>query len=450
LANNSGDVSGYIVYLFNGASWDSIGATVGRNSLFFQHVNPAAANGPQLYSVSAYDSCGNVSSISSGHNTLFLTAKLDVCRAAIDLRWNPYINMVNGVGNYNVYVSDNGGPFTFLASVPSSNISYSHTPLIRDHTYCYYIQAQGTVASRTSSSTQACEVANLLTEPTFSYLKYATVADVRKVIVECLVDTVNNPDVSRYKLQRSLERTGPYTTVAIENYTGAPLIKFTDYSARTEELSYFYRVVTVDSCGNEVLISNIGRTILLAGKGEYNLTNKLRWNDYENWLGAVKNYAIFREVDGVWEPVAVNNTIPFGSPEYLDDVAGLYQTQGRFCYRVEAYEGAGNPYGYTDTSRSNEFCLIQEPHLFVPNAFTPEGKNPVLKPQHIFIDFDSYFFAIYNRWGQKVFETKDPNEGWDGTYKGSTAPEGNYVYLVRIYGINGQEIEKNGSVTLLR
>jgi gliding motility-associated-like protein len=94
--------------------------------------------------------------------------------------------------------------------------------------------------------------------------------------------------------------------------------------------------------------------------------------------------------------------------------------------------------------------LIQEPHLFIPNAFTPGGKNPVLRPQYIYIDINKYFFAVFNRWGQKVFETSDPQAGWDGTYNGSIAPEGNYVYSVRIYGTNGREIEKNGTVTLLR
>jgi len=39
--------------------------------------------------------------------------------------------------------------------------------------------------------------------------------------------------------------------------------------------------------------------------------------------------------------------------------------------------------------------------------------------------------AIFNRWGQKVFETKDTAKGWDGTMNGMDQPEGNYVYLIR-------------------
>lgn len=450
LPSTSGDVTGYIIYLFNGASWDSIGGTFSQGPGSLQHLNAAAANGPQTYSIAAFDSCGNISFIAPGHNTMYLQANLDVCRRAIDLFWNPYLNMVGDVGVYNVYVSENNGPFSLLATLPGNNISYSHNDLTDGTEYCYYIQAQGNITTRTASSTSDCILADLLELPTFSYLKRATVTDLRRVKVECLVDTLGNPDVSRYKLQRSFNSTGPFTTVGVINYIQQPIITFEDYTARTDEFSYYYRVITLDSCGNEVLISNLGRTILLGGSPEFNLTNRLHWNEYMEWLGSVRDYALFRKVDDQWNPVSIV-TLPSALPtRYTDDVSAIYQTSGRFCYRIEAYEGAGNQYGFTDTSVSNEFCLIQEPHLFIPNAFTPGGKNPILKPEHIYIEIKNYFFAVYNRWGQKIFETRDPSAGWDGTYDGSVAPEGTYVYSVRVFGTNGREIEKNGTVTLLR
>ncbi|MFN8152886.1 MAG: gliding motility-associated C-terminal domain-containing protein [Bacteroidia bacterium] len=452
LPSPSGDVVGYIIYHFNGASWDSIGGLTGINASYFLDNNPAAALAPQRYSIAAFDSCGNVSNIGVSHNTLFITAKLDICRSAIDLRWNPYINMVGGVGQYNVYVSENGGPYTYLASVPGSNMTYSHTTLNNGSEYCYFVQAQGNTVSRTASSNTACEIANLLTLPTFSYLKKATVIDLRRVVVECYVDTANNPDVSKYKLQRAFDKNGPFTTVSAISYTGQPIISFNDFSARTDQYSYYYRVITIDSCGNEVLTSNIGRTILLTGQPDFNLVNKMTWNIYEEWLGNVSNYSLFRSVDGIWSPtpiVVVNN----GTVNYDDDIADLYKYpnySGKFCYRIEAYEGPGNTYGFKDTSISNEFCLVQEPHLFIPSAFTPDGKNPIFKPEFIYIDAKNFYFVVYNRWGQKVYETRTPGEGWDGTYQGNIAPEGTYAYTVRIFGTNGQEIEKSGSVTLLR
>ncbi len=449
LPSPSGDVEGYILYHFNGASWDSIGSVYGINTNSFQITDPSVQSGPQLYSITAYDSCLNRSNIGSAHSTLFLKAKLDVCKYAIDLQWNPYINMVGGISQYNIYASENGGPFTLLASVPSNNITYSHNTLNNHSYYCYYVQAVGNVAGRTSTSTRACATADLLTLPTYGYVRKATVIDDRRVLVTAYVDTTDQPDVSKYKLQRAFDKGGPFTTVGVQSYTGNPDLTFADFTARTDQYSYYYRLVTVDSCGNEVLKSNMARTILLSGQARYNLTNELKFNDYSEWLGGVNNYALFRKVDDVWQtaPAAI---LPFGQQTYMDDVSSIYQTSGKFCYRVEAYEGAGNMYGYTDTSSSNEFCLIQEPHLFVPTAFTPGGKNTIFKPEYIFIDAKNYFFVVFNRWGQKVYESRVPGEGWNGEFDGKIAPEGTYVYTVRIFGTNGQEIEKSGSVTLLR
>ena len=452
LPSPSGDVVGYIVYHFNGASWDSIGGLNSATASYFLHNNPAAALASQRYSIAAFDSCGNVSNIGVSHNTLFITAKLDICRSAIDVRWNPYINMVGGVNQYNIYMSENGGPYSYLASVPGTSVTYSHTTLNNGSEYCYFVQAQGNTVSRTASSNTACEIANLLTLPTFSYLKKATVIDLRRVIVECFVDTAGSPDVSRYKLQRSFDKNGPFTTVSAISYTGSPIITFNDFSARTDQFSYYYRMITIDSCGNEVLTSNLGRTILLTGQPDFNLVNQMKWNIYEEWLGDVSNYSLYRSVDGIWSPtpIAIVNN---GTVQYDDNIADLYKFpnySGKFCYRIEAYEGPGNTYGFSDTSISNEFCLVQEPHLFIPSAFTPDGKNPIFKPEFIYIDAKNFYFVVYNRWGQKVYETRIPGDGWDGTYQGLVAPEGTYAYTVRIYGTNGQEIEKSGSVTLLR
>jgi hypothetical protein len=103
-------------------------------------------------------------------------------------------------------------------------------------------------------------------------LKKATVIDLRRVIVECLVDTAGNPDVSKYKLQRAFDKNGPFTTVGAITYTGSPIITFNDFSARTDQYSYYYRVITIDSCGQMMfLLVTVGRTILLTGQPDFNL-----------------------------------------------------------------------------------------------------------------------------------------------------------------------------------
>ena len=101
---------------------------------------------------------------------------------------------------------------------------------------------------------------------------------------------------------------------------------------------------------------------------------------------------------------------------------------------------------------SNEFCLIQEPHLFVPSAFTPGGKNPVFMPSFIYVDPKNYQFLIFTRWGEKIFETQDPTEGWNGSKNnvGKPAPEGVYLYEVEWTTPKNEVKNKRDFLTLYR
>ncbi len=95
--------------------------------------------------------------------------------------------------------------------------------------------------------------------------------------------------------------------------------------------------------------------------------------------------------------------------------------------------------------------------VFVPNAFTPngDGLNEIFRPL-INCETSAYFFAIYNRWGNKVFETSNPNEGWSGSFDSNQfyGSGGVYTYIIRIEPLFGQivkkPIEKVGSVTMVR
>jgi gliding motility-associated-like protein len=85
-----------------------------------------------------------------------------------------------------------------------------------------------------------------------------------------------------------------------------------------------------------------------------------------------------------------------------------------------------------------------------PNAFSPNGDN---KNDYFYPEGDygtRAVFQIYNRWGEKVFESSVAKPRWDGTYKGEPQPAGVYSY----YGIltlrSGKTVARKGTVTLIR
>jgi gliding motility-associated-like protein len=92
-----------------------------------------------------------------------------------------------------------------------------------------------------------------------------------------------------------------------------------------------------------------------------------------------------------------------------------------------------------------------KPDIFVPSAFTPngDGHNDLFKVLAVGIARFNYF-RIFNRWGQEVFWTSDPLQGWDGEYNGKLAEPGAYVWMVSGVDYLGNTIDRKGTVALIR
>ncbi len=87
------------------------------------------------------------------------------------------------------------------------------------------------------------------------------------------------------------------------------------------------------------------------------------------------------------------------------------------------------------------------PAVYVPSAFTPngDGRNEVLRPVYVGIK-ELKQFAVFNRWGQMVFQTKDTGKGWAAR----NAPAGTYVWFVNAVNFLSQPIILKGTITLIR
>lgn len=92
--------------------------------------------------------------------------------------------------------------------------------------------------------------------------------------------------------------------------------------------------------------------------------------------------------------------------------------------------------------------------IYLPSAFTPngDGLNDVFMA--FGIDLKEFQLAIYNRWGEKIFQTQDITLGWDGTYRGAPSPLGLYVWELETSDKNGNplinDFQSRGTVSLVR
>ncbi len=110
---------------------------------------------------------------------------------------------------------------------------------------------------------------------------------------------------------------------------------------------------------------------------------------------------------------------------------------------------AKNDAGCIDTACVEVKSLIR-PLLDVPTGFTPgaPGVNSIIKVEGFGIQ--QMTWSIYNRWGQKVFETTSRKMGWDGTYKGKLQPMDVYTYTLDVTFSDGLKVKKTGDITLIR
>lgn len=88
--------------------------------------------------------------------------------------------------------------------------------------------------------------------------------------------------------------------------------------------------------------------------------------------------------------------------------------------------------------------------IFVPDIFSPnnDGQNDVLFVRGYGIK--EINFVIYDRLGEKIFETNDQNKGWDGSYKGTPLNNAVFVYYLSASSINGKTVKTKGDITLIR
>ncbi len=111
---------------------------------------------------------------------------------------------------------------------------------------------------------------------------------------------------------------------------------------------------------------------------------------------------------------------------------------------------SGNSYGKDEVARSNRACAYQKPYIHIPNAYVVNGATGSFNAVTGHIKEEGYRLRIYDRWGQKIYETQDPDKGWNGKdSSGELVPEGVYVYHFTFRTSRGKRIERRGGVTLL-
>ncbi len=405
------------------------------------------------YRLASFKNVGNsvvYSLMSEIHKTIFVSLEYLQCDKQNKITWNSYKGWE--VENYQVYVkTSQNDNYQLLTTTTDS--SYYHKNIETNSNYYYYVKATSLNTAVSSNSNEVEIFTKYSIAPQMLNADYATVNS--NNIIELKFTTDVDFDVIEYKLLRSENKKNNFDTIMVfQNNSDS---YFYEDSVNIYE-QFYYKFVAFDLCENEIAESNLAQNIVLntiARNESTTRRNELNWNFYNFWLGNVEQYNIYKSYDNSDFELLIS---VYNDSIYNDDLSEFvylqdenYLSRGKFCYYIEAIEGDSNPFNIKSTSQSNIECIIQEPIIYIPNAFNPNSSNEenrTFKPKISFVD--EYLLIIYNRWGAKIFETNSIYNGWDGTIGGGTiAAQGTYTYFIKFRDQNNKRIEKTGYVNLI-
>ncbi len=377
-------------------------------------------------------------------STVYAVAIFDSCEASINITWNRYNKWRGQIASYRIYQSIDDAPFQVVAIINVEDVTtYKVRYAPENRNIGLFVETIHEDSIRSSRSNMVRVWTGMLEVPDYIVGHNANAGDQNNVILSFSVDP--DTELSEYMLLRSSDISGIYDTIATFREHDSR-ITYTDDIGFTSGI-YYYQLVAINSCNQEIRKSNVINNILLTGSND-GLVNQLSWNPVEDWAGETERYILYRMTmngTGQTDSVLLNTELTWS-----DDVSPFFEentsSTGRFCYRIKAVE-RDNPYTQNSVASSNEFCISVTPGIRVPNAFipnSPDGVNSLFQPVFLFQPTD-FEIVIYNRWGNKIWEGNEP---WDGTAENDPVSQGVYIYQIKVlYPDN--TVTLTGHVTVL-
>ena len=396
------------------------------------------------FKIRSFDGCATptTSAWSEAQNNIVLNTVTINCPKEVNLSWNAYHNMQGDLGGYNIYAKFDGGQYNIIHKTNPDVTNYVYEVPEGISLANFYVAA--------INKSQAIEGKSNITTSFFSDTRdlvnilFASVTeDNRSVQFSVIVD--NSVMSNSYDLYRGTDDATPvfYKKITPANNLA---FQFEDNEVAAEKHIYTYYLKTTTGCSS---VKTVPMRTTLIQKGD-DVT--LQWNPYIGWED-IQEYQVERKVvkpgtggNPVWVP---RTTVGESVLSFNDNVSSLTDDNEQIFYRVVAYNKAN--INITATSSVSEY--IKEGAIQIPTAFTPKGMqgaaNTVFKPRTSYVADQGYSFVIYSRWGEVVFQTTNPEEGWDGKYKGNFCHPGTYIYSVKCIFRTGKTGTKTGTVLVI-
>lgn len=386
------------------------------------------------------------------HCSVELSGESDTNRSI--LHWNPYHGW-NEVERYVIFKQQPDNPLQFdsIGQVPGDIYTYIDSVDCFTDLFSYRVKAIEKNGYFERAWSDTCRVKPVYFPVVHSpYFLVASVPDNQSVSAKITQIQESRKPIQFYKVERAVNQNLYRFVDTVQ--TTLPTSIFYDKSKNidVQKQSYYYRVRAVDECLDESTPSNFGKTILLKTSINEAFKPVLTWTPYLYWEESVDYYIVEKELtDGSFQKIG--QTINGFDTSFVDENLEINCAQ-TYRYRVIGVRAEANNQSivpYKDiVSISNISDVPVESRLYTPNAFSPnnDGLNEVLEVKGVFIK--SFYMEVFNRWGEKLFESNDCYPTWDATFNGIPVPNGVYIYKIQAIGADGKLHSVAKDVTILR
>ena len=439
--SRSVDVMGYITYIYKDGIWRAMDTLYGAENTHY--IDSLYADGEVWqYRIAAMDTCRNVSPLGEIHHTVKLTASPNKCDSSVRLSWNDYHHLPGGADAFEVYASAEGGAFVLVGSGSGKAAQFTCRSLDVLKPYSFYVRIWN--ADRSASSTSSVASVDFHRNISVGSVCVSSVSvceDSGGIMINTYVpDTVSfNHWILCYRAADESHFI-PLDTLPVNQHAYL-------HSGLDLERSHCYKVQLTDECDQPFAESAEACSIVLRLTAAQQGENRLEWNAYQGFERNPDSYRLYRRSVAT-EPWNLLDTLSSNTLVYSDMVE-----EGKIFYYHVAAVGSHRDMPHGDVCYSNTVRSQQDPVTYVPNSFVPSSAiaaNRLFKPVNLYVEAKEYTFTIFDRWGQVVFETHSPDEGWDGNINGRPASMGVYVYQLT-YRLNEKKMfSKRGMVNLIR
>lgn len=464
---SNGQTVAYLIYSGSVYSaFTEIARVDGRNNTVY--IDPRdPKGGPYSYNVLALSrDCEPVDGIEEigiasrdPHNNIELNLDpVNKCDRTVDLRWNAYNNF-QGITGYIVEVTRvfEGDTLKTFTTLSNNQLTFRISELNKGELLSVRVGANLPFDVTAWSNIETIEV-EALNPPVDAQIRRVSYED-GKMVVEAYGNPDETADIKSLRLDKSTNgstfiSSGILNPADTLNASFPLLFTFEDNNVDPLKQTYFYKLVLIDDCNGEHP-SGVANSFKPAAEVKKSTDGLVTWNAYNIEDGIVDGYTVQRFRNGFLEKSANVDASQLSFTDELVFNPGDTSTWDTACYVIQANYTLTLKNGSQESlvSVTDEVCIAPTPVIVYPSAFAPNGFNKKFRPIIQFIkerEIKGFTLQIFDRTSNKIFETQDKTNGWDGTFKNEVVMLDSYAYYSEFLLSNDEIISKKGMVVVIR